>query len=378
MGKGSRMVADVMDDAIAVAEAWAERERATPDWLDPANIEAVKRSGMLAWPLAAEHGGRGCTAEETTRLVESLARVSPSMALLLAMPLGLAGLHGVGPDGAPSERQREWMDRVDAFAADVTGGAWYAACNSERGAGGSLDATKTTAARAPDGTWTISGEKILATAGAHADRFLSSAKVRAEDLPGAGIVELFAVDTTAPGVTILDDWDGFGMRPTESQSVRYESAPVRDLIGYPDFMGVMQPVTYWYLLFAAIPLGCAAAILDGLGRPAPASPALRLRFAEAQMRIEAMRAYLLESARAWRPAAGAAYGARVLRTKTYVSQEATKLCAELFALAGGRHYRRTDPLARALADAFAGTALRPPLALALDGLVEQFDLDASG
>jgi hypothetical protein len=71
-------------------------------------------------------------------------------------------------------------------------------------------------------------------------------------------------------------------------------------------------------------------------------------------------------------AAGPAYAARVLRTKTYVTQEATRLAAELFALSGGRHYRRGSALARLLADSFAGTALRPPLAQALDTLTEQF------
>jgi len=65
----------------------------------------------------------------------------------------------------------------------------------------------------------------------------------------------------------------------------------------------------------------------------------------------------------------------VLRTNTYVTQDATKLAAELFALSGGRHYRRTSPVARLLADSFAGTALRPPLSLALDTLVEQFGSD---
>ena len=92
------------------------------------------------------------------------------------------------------------------------------------------------------------------------------------------------------------------------------------------------------------------------------------------MRYEALRAYLLETAEGFRPAAGPEYAARVLRTKTYVSQEATKLCAELFALGGGRNYRRSSPVARALADSFAGTALRPPLALALESLVENFSL----
>jgi hypothetical protein len=86
-----------------------------------------------------------------------------------------------------------------------------------------------------------------------------------------------------------------------------------------------------------------------------------------------MSAYLHETAAAWRPAAGPAYAARVLRMKTYVTSESTKLCAELFALGGGRRYRRGDLAARLLADSFAGTALRPPLPLALDMLIEAFD-----
>jgi alkylation response protein AidB-like acyl-CoA dehydrogenase len=91
------------------------------------------------------------------------------------------------------------------------------------------------------------------------------------------------------------------------------------------------------------------------------------------MRIEAMRAYLHETA-AMRGETREPRGMtmRVVRTKTYVTQESTKLCAELFALSGGRHYSRTSPVSRALADSFAGTALRPPLALALDMLVENF------
>jgi alkylation response protein AidB-like acyl-CoA dehydrogenase len=145
-------------------------------------------------------------------------------------------------------------------------------------------------------------------------------------------------------------------------------------MGFPNFIDAVQPLQYWFCLFAAVPLGCARAILRAMGSPAPQSPALRLRLSDAVMRYEAMRAYLLETAGAFRAAAGPKYAARVLRTKTFVSQEATKLCAELFALGGGRHYRRNNPVARTLADSFAGTALRPPLALALESLVENFSL----
>jgi alkylation response protein AidB-like acyl-CoA dehydrogenase len=205
--------------------------------------------------------------------------------------------------------------------------------------------------------------------------FFSTAKVDPAALPGAGVVEFFFVPAHDPGVEILSDWDGFGMRSTESHTVRYTSSPAEDLLGFPNFIDTVKPLQYWFCLFAAIPLGCAASILASLATPAPGSPALRLRFSEAQMRVEALRAYLLDTAAQWRPGAPASYQALVLRTKTYVTQEATKLCAELFALSGGRHYTRGGALARTLADSFAGTALRPPLALSLDQLVEQFSVD---
>jgi alkylation response protein AidB-like acyl-CoA dehydrogenase len=305
--------------------------------------------------------------------VETIAAASPSAALLAAMPLGLAGVYAVGPDVAPPAHRTAWAEQIDRVAAHYRAGAIYAACNSEKGAGGSLAATRTAAERGADGRFQITGEKILASFGRHADFFFSTARVQPEQLPGCGVVEFFLVRTNAPGVHVLDDWDGFGMRSTESQTVRYTSAPAEDVVGFPNFIATVQPLTYFFCLFAAIPLGCAAAIRRALATPAPESPALRLRFSEALMREEALRAYLLETARAWRPAAGPAYAARVLRAKTYVTQEATKLCAELFALGGGRHYTRAGRLTRALAGAFAGTALRPPLPLALDTLVQQFE-----
>ncbi|MBE0609610.1 MAG: hypothetical protein IH609_09530, partial [Dehalococcoidia bacterium] len=136
----------------------------------------------------------------------------------------------------------------------------------------------------------------------------------------------------------------------------------------------IQPLPLWYTLFAAVPLGCAGAVISELGATPPQSPAFRLRLSEALMRYEAGKAYLIQVAGEWRPAAGPAFAARVLRAKTYVAQEMTKLAAELFALGGGSQYRRGGRAARALADSFAGTALRPPLVLALDTMLEQFDV----
>ncbi|MBI2761709.1 MAG: acyl-CoA/acyl-ACP dehydrogenase [Chloroflexi bacterium] len=357
-----------------LAARFAARDAANPDAYPAQNIADLYQAGVAIAPFPPELGGRGATLPDSVAMTEVVAAASPSTALLLSMPLGLAGVYSVGAEAAPPEHRAAWCEQVERIAADYRSHRIYAACNSEKGAGGALSATKTTADRDEQGVFRLTGEKILASFGAYADVFFSTGKLQPEQLPGGGVVEFFLVERNAPGVEVLHDWDGFGMRATESHTVRYTGTPARELMGFPNFIDAAQPLVYWHHLFAAIPLGCAGAILRILGTPAPESPALRLRLSEALMRYEAMRAYLLESAGMFRPAAGPAYATRVLRTKAYVTQEATKLCAELFALGGGRHYTRSGRVARTLADSFAGTALRPPLPLALDLLVQNFTL----
>lgn len=360
------MPLSALPDLLPAIAAADDRD---PEAYPAASVAALQDAGVQIAPFSKQLGGEGASLLDAVHTVEAVAEASPPLALLLSMPLGLAGIYAAGPDVAPTEYRQAWAAQIDEVAANFRAHQVYAACNSERGAGGSLAATKTAVTLGADG-FRITGEKILASSGTYASHFFSTAKVQPEDLPGAGIVEFFFVRPDAPGVLVTGDWDGFGMRSTESHTVVYEDAPVEGVMGFPNFLETVQPLQYFFCLFAAIPLGCAASILRELSTPAPESPAMRMRLADARMRLEAMRAYLHQAARDWRPAAGPGYAGQVLRTKTYVSQEATKLSAELFALSGGRHYRRNGKLARALADSFAGTALRPPLPLALTALMD--------
>jgi alkylation response protein AidB-like acyl-CoA dehydrogenase len=353
----------------AARPRFAAAEDADPEGYPGESVAALIGLGALAAPFAPELGGQGLGLPDAVALVEALAEASPSLALLAAMPLGLAGVLAATEPVVPEGLRGAFRDQVAAVARDYAAGGIYAACNSERGAGGAISATRTVAIRDEAGRHRLTGDKILASFGRHASVFFSTAK-----LPEGG-VEFFLVDSGAPGVTVRADWDGFGMRATESHSVRYEGVAARALVGYPGFLEAAQPLSWWWCLFAAIPLGCVASMLRTLGRPAPTSPALRLRLSEAVMGYEAARAYLLETAARWRPGADALLRARILRTKTHVTEQATRIAAELFAVSGGRHYTRSGAMARALADAFAGTALRPPLPLALDVLVDEFSLD---
>lgn len=352
----------------------ADREAESPDAYPAETVALLLERGLHSGAIPVALGGHGWGLPGSVEAIRRLAEASPSAALLFAMPLGLGAAATTSPETAPATHRQAFAEARERIAADFRQGKIYAACNSEKGAGGSLAATKTVAVRDDAGQFHLTGEKILASFGANADVYFSTAKVDADDMPGAGIVEFFFLDVKGPGVQVMGDWDGFGMRSTESHTVKLENAPATGMLGFPNFIELRAPSNYWACLFAAIPLGCASAILREMGTPAPTSPALRLRFSEALMRYESLAAYLHETASRWQPEPDPAQSARTLRTKTYVAQESTALCARLFALGGGRNYRQNSRVARLMRDAFAGTALRPPLPNALDSLVEQFTL----
>lgn len=353
-----------------ICRSFAARDAADPEAYPRANVADLFEAGVISAPFPVAHGGRDLSLADAARIVEAVAAASPSTALLLTMPLGLAGVLAGTRSAAPPDRQAAQDAQVERVATDFRDRKIYAACNSERGAGGSLAATKTIVRSGDRGGFELDGEKILASFGESADYFFSTAKL------SDGSVEFFILDAHGPGVEIRTDWNGFGMRSTESHSVRLANAKAREQLGWPGFLASTRPTSWWWCLFAAIPLGCAASVLRALGTPTPQSPALRLRCAEALMRLESLRAYLHDTASRWRPAAPDALDLRMLRTKTWVSQESARLAAELFALSGGKHYTRTSAVAGALADAFAGTALRPPLPLALETLSDRFSADA--
>ena len=307
MGTEAAELDACLADARALAQRCAARESAAPDEFSTESFDDIKRSGIVRWPLPAALGGRGIALTDAVRATEILAQHSPSTALLTVMPLGLAGVYALGSEAAPEQHRNGVVSADRRGRGGVSRGTMVRRVQLGEGGGRLAGRNEDGRVEGHGRRWRLTGEKILASSGSHADYFFSTGKVTQEDLPGAGVVEFFFVRVDAAGVKILDDWDGFGMRPTESQSVVYEDAPCAMLMGFPNFIEVVQPLQYWFCLFAAIPLGCAASMLSALATPAPSSPALRLRFADAQMRIEALRAYLLETASMWRAAAGPAY-----------------------------------------------------------------------
>lgn len=141
------------------------------------------------WP--AEYGGRGATlAEYALFLVTCGEAGAPE-------PINTIGLNMVGPTliehGTPEQQ---------ALLGDILSAATiWCQLFSEPEAGSDLGAIKTRARREPDGSWTVTGQKVWTSLGPAADLGLLLA--RTGDAPtGFCGLSCFVVDMHSPGVTV--------------------------------------------------------------------------------------------------------------------------------------------------------------------------------
>ena len=192
----------LLDDLNPLLPELAARAAAQPDAYPAQDVDVLGRFGAFGAPFPKELGGRASSLVDMVRAVEAIASAAPSTALLASMPMGLAGVIA-SPEGVPSEHRAEWDAQVERIAGEYRAGKLFAACNSEKGAGGSLAATKTVARAGEGGTLVLEGEKILASFGTSADVFFSTAKVTGDgDAAKDPAVEFFLVDARAPGVHV--------------------------------------------------------------------------------------------------------------------------------------------------------------------------------
>src|SRR4051812_13035571 len=112
-----------------------------------ANVAKLIDTRVFAAPFPVALGGGAIELREAVEIAEAIAEACPSTALLATMPIGLAAAMATAPEVAPVEYRAQAHAQLEAIAGDYRAGKIYAACNSEKGAGGSLAATKTIARR---------------------------------------------------------------------------------------------------------------------------------------------------------------------------------------------------------------------------------------
>ena len=180
------------------------------------SLKAAHEAGLLTATIGERYGGQGAGVEETARILHTLGRSDPSVALIAAMTLTTHGRQSVQPHW-PEELYARVVK--ESFVRPVL--INHARVEPELGspARGGLPATR--ARRTGDG-WSVSGTKRFVTGAEGLDWFLVWATTD-EPEPRVGT---FLVPGDSPGIEVTGHWDQLGLRASGSHDVTFREVEV--------------------------------------------------------------------------------------------------------------------------------------------------------
>ena len=161
-------------------------------------IQWLKDAGFGAVRAPKEYGGRGATLPEVFALLAELAEADSN--ITQALRVHFAYVEDVLNSQGRARRER-WFRRFADGA--IVGGAWTEIGEAKM-------ANFSTRVSAKNGRLTLTGAKYYTTGSLFADWIDVGAVNDADETVSA------IVAAKAPGVEIVDDWDGFGQKLTAS------------------------------------------------------------------------------------------------------------------------------------------------------------------
>jgi alkylation response protein AidB-like acyl-CoA dehydrogenase len=196
----TRLIAEIGEGALD-RERTGERPFAA--------IELVKQARLGALRIPREDGGGGASLRELFAAVIALATADVNVAHILR-----------GHFAHVEERLRLDPNQRQRVTDLALSGAIVGNASTEIGSTTVGEFTwQTRLTRDGDG-FRLNGTKYFTTGTLYADY----AEVLASDPDGATVIAL--VSTDQPGVTVLDDWDGFGQRATGTGTAIFADVPV--------------------------------------------------------------------------------------------------------------------------------------------------------
>ncbi|MGY4981953.1 SfnB family sulfur acquisition oxidoreductase [Streptomyces sp. 900105755] len=333
-------VAAALADAFRAGAAERDAERRLPR----AELDRLSASGLLAVTVPAEHGGADVDALTLAEIFRLLGSADGSLAQIPQSHFVYVNV--IRRQG--TEEQRKF------FFAELLAGRRFGNAQSEAGTKHVQD-IRTRLERQGDGTYLLTGVKHYSTGALFADWIPVLARTEDDNLHVA------YVPRDAPGLTVVDDWDGMGQRTTASGTVRLDGVAVpadRVLPHHLTFQGPQLHGAVAQLLHAAIDVGIAGGALAEAAefvrtksRPwfesgvesAAEDPLLIQRFGELAVQVRASEALLREAARAvdtagadLTDASAAEASVAVAAAKVQAAETAVTVAGALFEVSGTR------------------------------------------
>jgi len=236
-------VARELANRLAQEAAQRDRERRLPH----EEIEWFSQSGLWAITVPKTYGGAGVSFVTLTEVIKIIAAADPSLGQLPQNHFGLVDV--ISLTGTEAQKQH--------FFAEVLNGKRFGNGFSEKGTKHVLDLK--TRVRPEGDQYVIDGTK-----------FYSTGALFAHFVPVLGLDEdrkgwLAYIPKGTAGLTVIDDWSGFGQRTTASGTVVLENVRVPASHVFPahrvsDFPTLNGPISQ--IIQAAIDAGIGRAALD--------------------------------------------------------------------------------------------------------------------
>lgn len=339
----------VVDDLVPrLAEGAARRdaERRLPR----AELDKLSASGLLGITVPHEHGGADVTTSTLVEVFRQLAVADPNIAQIPQSHFVYVNVL----------RQRGSREQQRFFFAEVLAGRRFGNAQSEAGTKHAQD-YRTRLTPHPDGGFRLDGTKYYSTGALFAHWIPVLAKDPEDQLVVAYVL------ANAPGIDVVDDWNGMGQRTTASGTVHLRGVRVptdRIVPHHLTFNGPQLHGAHAQVLHAAIDVGIARAALTDAAefvrtrsRPGPESgvdhahddPLIIQRFGELEIRVRAAESLLgtaaqtIDEAR-HRPThqTTAAASIAVATAKAFADPVAVETASALFEVCGTRS--SADPL----------------------------------
>ena len=292
-----------------------------------------------------EYGGAGYGYVEYALLIEELARVDPSVALIVAAHTSLCGNH-LYLAGTKEQKDR--------YLPRLASGEWLGSWSLTEPEAGS-DAGGTRTAATPDGDgWIINGSKTFTT-NAHQAQLcvVMAATDRSKSQHG---ISAFLVEAGTPGFRPGKKEDKLGMRASDTGEVILTDCrvPGSALLGTAGegFIDALRVLDGGRISIAALSVGIAQGAFDAalkyskqrkqFGRFISEFQAIQFKLADMATEIEAAR--LLVNRACWLKDEGKSVNRESEMAKLYASEMAVRACNEAVQIHGGYGFTKDYPV----------------------------------
>lgn len=308
-------------------------------------LPKVAALGLMGATFPSSYGGAGLGHREYVTILEELARVDASVALIVSAHNSLCSshIHLVGTE----EQKRKYLQPL---ARGEKLGCWSL---TESGSGSDASALRSTA-RLDGDTWVLNGAKAFVTNGHHADICVVMAITdKAKKKHG---ISAFVVEKGTPGFRAGKKENKLGVRASDTAELIFENCrlPKENCLGQPGegFIDCLRVIDKGRIGIAAIAVGIAQGAFEAslsyakqrkqFGKPIGSFQAIQWKLADMATEIDAAR--LLT----YRAASLVDRGCRVTRegsmAKLYAGEVAVKATNEAIQVHGGYGFIKDYPV----------------------------------